>query len=106
MDALWQHGLNSLAAVASVVTSEVATNAVRHARTSFRLTVLALPNAVVIEVWDGSRVMPLRVDPRPAEVSGHGLMLVDALADEWGVRCEDIGKSVWFALSEADASGD
>jgi len=104
MDALWQHGLNRLAAVASVVTSEVATNAVRHARTDFRLAVLPFPRGVVVEVWDGSATMPARVDPRPHEVSGHGLMLVDALADEWGVRLEEGGKCVWFVLSVVDAA--
>lgn len=105
MDTLWQHGLNRLAAVASVVTSELATNAVRHARTPFRLTVHPIPHGVVIEVRDGSSEMPQPVDPRPHEFAGHGLMLVAALADEWGVEREGAGKCVWFALSEADSPG-
>lgn len=105
MDSLWQHGLNNLAAVACVMTGEVATNAVQHARTPFRITVLPLPSAVVIEVRDGARAMPLRHEAGTSDVAGRGLMLVDALADEWGVRREDTGKSVWFAVSEAEPSG-
>jgi anti-sigma regulatory factor (Ser/Thr protein kinase) len=100
VDALWQHGLNRLAAVASVVTSELATNAVCHARTSFRLTVHPIPRGVVIEVR-----MPQPVDRGPHEFAGHGLTLVAALADEWGVRREGGGKCVWFALSEVEPAG-
>jgi hypothetical protein len=37
--------------------------------------------------------------------SGQGLMLVDAVANAWGVEPDDAGKKVWFELA-TDGGGD
>ncbi|MDG4535067.1 ATP-binding protein [Streptomyces sp. AV19] len=34
--------------------------------------------------------------------SGRGLLLVDSLADCWGVRAHGVGKAVWFELDAED----
>ncbi len=36
--------------------------------------------------------------------SGRGLLLMDQLADAWGVSPRGRGKSIWFELYESDAS--
>jgi anti-sigma regulatory factor (Ser/Thr protein kinase) len=85
---------------AMLLTSELATNAVTHARTSFRLTVL-LDDRVTIEVWDASPELPCVDSARVDDDRGRGLVLVEKLAASWGVRREDHGKTVWFSLDTA-----
>lgn len=51
-----------------------------------------------MEISDRSPHLP---QPRLAaedEESGRGLLLVRALADDWGVRPTDQGKATWFSL--------
>jgi anti-sigma regulatory factor (Ser/Thr protein kinase) len=61
---------------------------------------------VRIEVSDGGAgfVPPKRPAPRldAEEPGGWGLVLVDRLADRWGVA-RDEGTSVWFELDRSDA---
>lgn len=38
-------------------------------------------------------------DPGEQASSGRGLMLVEALADSWGVEPRGSGKRMWFELS-------
>ncbi len=81
-----------------LLTSEVVTNAVLHARTEARLKVVVGRAAVRVEVIDGERREPV---PRRAAVddtSGRGLQLVDALSSRWGVEALRAGKRVWFEV--------
>lgn len=48
-----------------------------------------------LEVEDGSSSLPRRREPGEAGVSGRGLLLVDRLADVWGVEPRGGGKCVW-----------
>ncbi|CAM5716436.1 PPM-type phosphatase domain-containing protein OS=Streptomyces griseorubiginosus OX=67304 GN=AQJ54_19070 PE=4 SV=1 [Streptomyces griseorubiginosus] len=53
---------------------------------------------LTVEISDRSPQLP---QPRVAaedEESGRGLLLVRALADDWGVRPMDHGKTTWFSL--------
>ncbi|MFF2149136.1 PAS domain S-box protein [Kitasatospora sp. NPDC058190] len=78
--------------------SELVTNSVRHAHGPIGLRLRRTATAFTVEVSDGSSQLP---QPRPAtgeEESGRGLALVDALADEWGVRPDDDGKTTWFTM--------
>lgn len=47
------------------------------------------------------RHITMYVGPAGAIGAGRGLLLVEALADEWGVQREADGKSVWFRLEVA-----
>lgn len=88
------------AAVAAVLASELSSNAVDHARTSFTVAVShdAL-GALTVEVHDLSPELPVLLPLAPDSMRGRGLHLVDALACAWGVtRVHDDGKSVWFRL--------
>lgn len=92
---------------ARLIVAELAANAVLHGRVtgrSFRLglTVTA-PGSLRIEVTDprGDQLPPQERaadGAEPAE-SGHGLLLVEELADRWGVRTGPVPcKTVWAEL--------
>ncbi|MER6628780.1 ATP-binding protein [Streptomyces sp. NPDC000987] len=95
---------------ARLIVAELATNAAVHGRVpgrSFRLTLSVTRSAVLrIEVTD-TRGDCLPVSPRatvdPPGESGYGLLLVEELADRWGVRCGPVpSKTVW---AEVDLAG-
>jgi PAS domain S-box-containing protein len=83
---------------AELLTSELATNAVRHARTSFVVVVRYDGASVRIEVGDGSRALPVRRAPASDDTGGRGYVLVDALAADWGVLETVTGKRIWVDL--------
>ena len=83
-----------------LVVSELATNAVRHARTPFRLSILTGPT-LRVEVADGSSLLPTRASPDLWSESGRGLWLVAALTQSWGVVPLRAGKVVWADLGRA-----
>ena len=92
----WQ--LESLVDTATLLTSELATNVVLHARTGFRLSIV-LDGDLTIEVWDGSTTEPVSGEMDPSAERGRGLQVIQALADRWGTRPDGEGKTVWFALN-------
>jgi anti-sigma regulatory factor (Ser/Thr protein kinase) len=95
--------LDDMGEVASLLTSELVTNAVLHAKTAFHLSVQSDDDReVLIEVTDGSDEPPVRGDARPDAEGGRGLVLVASLASRWGTRLGPRGKAVWFCL-ERDA---
>jgi serine phosphatase RsbU (regulator of sigma subunit)/anti-sigma regulatory factor (Ser/Thr protein kinase) len=53
-----------------------------------------------VEVSDQSDALPHRRNPGELASSGRGLLLMDALADAWGVEPRGQGKSTWFELTE------
>ncbi|MFD3941441.1 ATP-binding protein [Streptomyces sp. NPDC058579] len=85
--------------------AELATNAATHGRVagrSFRLALIAQEDTLRIEVTD-TRGDDLPQLQSPDGESGRGLLLIDALADRWGV---DLGpvprKTVWAELDLRD----
>lgn len=58
---------------------------------------------LLVEVMDRGDELPHQRTPGELASSGRGLMLLDILADQWGVRPEPEGKTAWFALAEAPA---
>jgi anti-sigma regulatory factor (Ser/Thr protein kinase) len=89
----------------ALVTSELATNAVIHAGTELQVRVSFDEHEARIEVVDGVHARPQQVCPRPLDTGGRGLMLVNALVDEWGVEDLDgqhggpMAKKVWVRLT-------
>jgi GAF domain-containing protein/anti-sigma regulatory factor (Ser/Thr protein kinase) len=80
---------------------ELVSNATRHSEDVLELTVRSTDDGVRIEVTDDDDRKPHpQAVPAVARTglreSGRGLMLIDAVADEWGVVSRDRGgKTVW-----------
>ena len=84
---------------AILIASELSANAVVHAGSSFLVEVAAEGSAVRLSVSDVLSAPPLRWTLEPT----HGLSIVDALCDSWGIspaRNGD-GKTVWAVLGTA-----
>lgn len=85
---------------ALLVVSELAANALTHARSSYRLRIAATAMVLRIEVDDAGAGTP---EPQPltdTEEHGRGLHLVDALAASWGMEAAETGgKRVWAELA-------
>ncbi|MER8222472.1 ATP-binding protein [Streptomyces sp. NPDC094143] len=93
-----------VADVAELLVGELATNALLHARSGFRLTLFAAHGVLRCEVADGERRVP-RVLAAGTGENGRGMFLVDALAQRWGCHREGSGKTVWFELGTCGADG-
>jgi anti-sigma regulatory factor (Ser/Thr protein kinase) len=89
----------------ALVTSELVTNAILHAKTALQVRVSSEAGSICIEVLDGCHTELRRVCPELGETRGRGLVLVDALVDEWGVHEEHEGlegteaKRVWVRVA-------
>ncbi len=90
-----------------VLTSELVTNAVLHARTPLELGVILTEDAVLICVADGTLVTPQMPESSEGRENGRGIMMIRALADDWGVEPSEgrPGKVVWFLLRAAVGEG-
>ncbi|WP_328291822.1 ATP-binding protein [Kineococcus sp. NBC_00420] len=86
-----------------LMTSELVTNAVLHARTIVNVEVVVAATSVVVGVHDQDRVTSLQT-PYGDREGGWGLGLVGALAHSWSmVSHPQGGKTVWFRLLRAEA---
>ncbi|MFF5447871.1 SpoIIE family protein phosphatase [Streptomyces sp. NPDC012888] len=77
---------------------ELIVNALMHTDGPAIVTLRVLPGParrLRVEVEDRSSALPRRRDAGEAGVSGRGLMLVDRLAEVWGVESRGGGKCVW-----------
>lgn len=77
---------------------EMITNALMHTEGGAIVTIRVLSGIerrLRVEVEDRSSALPRRRDAGESGVSGRGLMLVDRLAEAWGVESRGSGKCVW-----------
>ncbi|GGL81933.1 ATP-binding protein [Streptomyces fumigatiscleroticus] len=90
--------------IAELLTSELVTNALVHTDDDAVLTATVGPCSLRVEVRDFVARRPrLRVPNADDGTHGRGLILVQSLADAWGVRPHGIGKAVWFELDAGRA---
>jgi anti-sigma regulatory factor (Ser/Thr protein kinase) len=82
--------------VAALLTSELVTNVVRHARTDLRLEVSLRESILRVAATDDDPTLPALKSVGPDAESGRGLYLIDSLAHSWGVTPRAHGKTVWF----------
>jgi anti-sigma regulatory factor (Ser/Thr protein kinase) len=83
-----------------VMTSELATNSIRHAATDFEIAVDRTPRTLRVAVTDGRSGVPTVLSPDPTQTSGRGLKIVAKLADDWGVTATGANsKTVWFSVA-------
>lgn len=83
---------------AELLVSELVTNVVRHVAgdTAMQVEVHLAAPVLRVTVADSSAVAPARLDPSAS--GGHGMWLLAAVADRWGVEEHGRGKRVWFEL--------
>ncbi len=87
-----------------LVVSELATNALSHAHTLFRVTLTGLGDSVLLEVFDGSSTGPVIVIARPMDTHGRGVAIVKALSRDWGSTSSPAGgKVVWASFDRPAA---
>lgn len=104
---LHEVGRDELTETTELATSELVTNAILHARTDISVVVDIDGVDVVVEIRDGSALLPtpaeadgdaagdLDLDTVPSV--GNGLLILGAVTRCWGVRQEPgDGKAVWF----------
>jgi anti-sigma regulatory factor (Ser/Thr protein kinase) len=83
---------------AGLLVTELAANAVLHARSDFTVTLAADTERIRITVADASPCLPV-VRPRDAErEGGRGMWIVAAMSLAWGCEHADAGKRVWIEL--------
>ena len=97
---LREWGFDDAVEVAALLVSELATNAVLHARTAYAVVVTQRVEDLRVEVLDSSPVSPRHRQNSNSAATGRGVALVDRLATAWGTRRLDNGfaKGVWFTV--------
>ncbi|NEC84673.1 ATP-binding protein [Streptomyces sp. SID12501] len=98
---------------AALIMSELVTNAVRAggiiddqlksgqitSEHVIGIQLRALETSLYVEVWDRTEAVPVRKNPGVEAVGGRGLLLVEALAEQWDIFRPIIGgKIVWAKL--------
>jgi anti-sigma regulatory factor (Ser/Thr protein kinase) len=85
----------------SVMVSELAMNAVEHARTRFEVTVEITSGLLRVEVTDsGGGTAVARPLPDAASLRGRGLFIVGQLSDAWGTSSPaGPATNVWFTIT-------
>jgi anti-sigma regulatory factor (Ser/Thr protein kinase) len=86
------------AQIAALLVSELAANAVQHARSAFTVCAELTGLGLRVEVADGASDAPVVRNPSMREVGGRGMLVVSRLADRWGTQPLPDGKIVWFEL--------
>lgn len=108
---VWEWGLRDLADAVELIVSELVTNAVKasvddmgrprytddHGLACIHLRLSTDGLATLVEVWDENFRLPEPTEASMDEESGRGLMLVDALTEQWGwdLSHSGRGKIVW-----------
>ncbi|MDQ1680650.1 MAG: hypothetical protein QOI42_1509 [Frankiaceae bacterium] len=83
---------------AVTVVSELATNAVLHARTDFTVSVELVGRQLRLTVTDASPSVPSRRHYDVDAATGRGMALLESLTSSWGSDSHASGKSVWCVV--------
>jgi anti-sigma regulatory factor (Ser/Thr protein kinase) len=103
--ALLLFGHDELEPTASLLVSELLGNAVRYATSEVQLAISGVPGGIRVDVCDDGPGKPHLDDSGPVAEQGHGLQVVDRLADRWDIEIEAQTKTVWFELRTPAAVG-
>ncbi|MDX3761891.1 SpoIIE family protein phosphatase [Streptomyces sp. AK02-04a] len=88
------------ASTTELIVSEFVGNAIRYGAPPLRLR-LILEQKLTCEVSDAATSAPHVKHARTIDETGRGLFIIAALADHWGARFQEQGKSVWAEQSMA-----
>lgn len=91
---------------AALVVSELLSNAIKHAwplpGAKLQVTWLVEPGSVEVAVRDGGGptrpARPREAHPPISSLGGRGLGIVEQLSQNWGIRTDDVGQTVWAVL--------
>ncbi|QXJ20283.1 ATP-binding protein [Actinomadura graeca] len=98
----WQSPATVIEA-AELVTSELATNAIKADGREFRVRLRWDGTCGYVEVWDADPNPPVQQVVDETDLGGRGLLLVSQYAARWGFYSSDGGKVVWAELRVAGA---
>src|ERR1700722_8084737 len=84
---------------AEIIVSELATNAVKHARSPFRVSIFRRDTSIRIAVRDASFELPEELFRDADYYGGRGVRLVASLSGAWGTDEEPDGKTVWAEIA-------
>jgi len=84
---------------ATLIASELATNALLHARSPFRVTLHRTDGTVRLDVEDASPTPPSQLSPGVEVTTGRGIAMVHAISQRWGTDIRADGKVVWAELA-------
>ncbi|MCX5232868.1 ATP-binding protein [Streptomyces sp. NBC_00233] len=96
-------GLQDLAFVTELVTSELVTNAIRYAGGPVGLRLIN-DSALICEVSNPSQTQPRLKHARLTDEGGRGLYLVHQLTEQWGSRYTASGKTIWTVQVTGDGT--
>jgi anti-sigma regulatory factor (Ser/Thr protein kinase) len=82
-----------------LLVSELVTNACRHGAAPYRLTLEPKGADLRVEVADSGAELPTVRPDQPEVPGGFGMRLVEQLAGAWGVRTDEVGKTVWLEIA-------
>lgn len=103
---LTEWGAPHLEYAASLLVTELVTNAVLHARSESVLSLAYDDGVLRAEVADSSLVGVQRRRYARDAATGRGLLLVEAISTAWGTAATEEGKAVWFELDGDLVSGE
>jgi len=83
---------------AMLLTSELVTNAVRHADGDLTVAIEREGDSIAVTVADEAEAAPVLRDAKPGDIGGRGLHLVDSIASAWGWNPTGHGKLIWFRV--------
>jgi serine/threonine-protein kinase RsbW len=89
-------------AIVELLTSELVANAVVHGPPNGTITLRTSmrDGRFEVAVTDESPAPPVVRDSDPMDEGGRGMMLIELMATDWGVRTEgDAAKCVWFQVA-------
>jgi PAS domain S-box-containing protein len=105
-DLLVETDRDDLAETATLLVSEVVTNALLHAGTIIDVTAAVDDVGLRVEVADGSPHFPVRRRYAATAGTGRGMMMLESMVDDWGVVTHRRGKTVWFQISGSESEDD
>ncbi|HEY5990081.1 MAG TPA: ATP-binding protein [Streptosporangiaceae bacterium] len=104
---LWEWGISQVSEQVELLVSELMTNAVNASRSIegvfpvVRLWLMSDRTRVLILIWDANAQPPIRFDAGEDAESGRGLLLVEAISEQWNWYFvpETGGKVVWCLVT-------
>jgi hypothetical protein len=91
-------GLDEQIDAASLLATELVTNAIRYTTRPITMRLLRT-ETLLCEVTDDDHHLPVLCEPGDDDEAGRGIYLVDRMSHRWGASHTAAGKAVWFELA-------